>query len=61
MNFHLMGITFITNYKDMTRAQREFFISAYEEYKRQLDIDREDADKYSKIKKMIRSKKSGRS
>lgn len=61
LNFHLMGITFITNYKDMTRAQREFFIFAYEEYKKQFDIDKENTDKYGKIKKMIRSKKSGRS
>ena len=60
-NFHLIGITFITKYKDMTKMQREFFISAHEEYRKQFDIDREDTDKYGKIKKMIRSKKSGRS
>ena len=44
----------------MTKAQREFFISAYKEYSKQFDIDKEDTDKYGKIKKMIREKKSGR-
>jgi len=46
----------------MTRAQREFFISAYREYDRQSDIDRKErSDKYQKFKDEIRRKKSGRS
>jgi len=46
----------------MTRVQKEFFISAYEEYKRLFDIEKErKSDKYQKLRNEIRSKKDGRS
>ena len=46
----------------MTRIQKEFFISAYEEYKRLFDIEKEGKlDKYQKLREEIRGKKDGRS